>query len=117
MISEKALAVLGLERHSDGTVVNIPKDDPRVEALQQFYTEVTGRNDEPYTMGGGTYSRVMPNAVTFGPGVPGTKHEYPFLPEGHGGAHGRDEVVSMESIYTCSRIYAAAIAALDAIEA
>ena len=95
----------------------IPKDDPRVTALQQLYTEVTGREDEPYSMGGGTYSRVMPNAITFGPGVPGTKHEYPFLPEGHGGAHGRDEVVAMESIYTCSRIYAAAIAALDEIEA
>ena len=95
----------------------IVKDDPRVVALQQLYTEVTGREDEPYTMGGGTYSRVMPNAITFGPGVPGTKHEYPFLPEGHGGAHGRDEVTAMESVYTCSRIYTAALAALDEIEA
>lgn len=91
----------------------IPKDDPRVEVLQELYKEVTGRDDPPFTMGGGTYSRVVPNAISFGPGLPGKEWDRSFLPEGHGGGHGRDETVNLESILTCSKIYAAALAMLD----
>lgn len=93
----------------------IPKDDPRVTALQEIYHEITGREEQPYTMGGGTYSRVVPNALTFGPGIIGVERDLSFLPEGHGGAHGRDEVVSMESIRTACMIYTLALAALDEI--
>lgn len=92
----------------------IPKDDPRVQALMDVYHGATGRDDQPYAMGGGTYSRAVPNAISFGPGMPGISSDYSaFLPEGHGGAHGRDEVVPMEKVYNCSRIYVAALAALD----
>ena len=92
----------------------IPKDDPYVVALQTLYHAATGRDDEPYTMGGGTYSRAVPNAISFGPGMPGQRPDWSaFLPEGHGNAHGRDEVVDMNKIYECCAIYAAAIAALD----
>ena len=93
----------------------IPKDDKRVQALQDIYKDITGREDEPYTMGGGTYSRVVPNAISFGPGIPGTVRDLSFLPEGHGGAHGRDEVVFMESVHTCCMIYTLALCALDEI--
>lgn len=91
----------------------IPKEDPRVQALQELYREVTGQDDPPYTMGGGTYSRVVPNAISFGPGIPGKVWDRSFLPEGHGGGHGRDETVNVESILTCSKIYAAALVLLD----
>jgi len=95
----------------------IPKDDPHVEALMALYKEVTGRDDQPYAMGGGTYSRVVPNAISFGPGMPGVKHDWSaFLPEGHGGAHGRDETVHMSKVYTCAQIYTVALAMLDEIE-
>lgn len=94
----------------------IPKDDPRVVALQQLYHEVTGRDEQPYAMGGGTYSRVVPNAISFGPGVPGIVRDLSFLPEGHGGAHGRDEVLFLDNLFTCSKIYAVALALLDEIE-
>lgn len=93
----------------------IPKEDARVQALQAIYADITGREDAPYTMGGGTYSRVVPNAITFGPGIPGTQRDLSFLPEGHGGAHGRDEVVAMDSVHTCCMIYTLALAALDEI--
>lgn len=95
----------------------IPKSDARVEALQELYQEVTGRDDKPYTMGGGTYSRVMPNAISFGPGLRGEVHDMSFLPEGHGGAHGRDEVLFMDSAMTAFRIYAVALAMLDELTA
>jgi len=95
----------------------IPKDDPRVTALMDLYKAVTGRDDQPYAMGGGTYSRAVPNAISFGPGIPGVKHDWSaFLPEGHGGGHGRDETIAMETIYTCAQIYVAALAMLDEIE-
>ena len=94
----------------------IPVDDPRVETLMALYKEVTGRDDPPYAMGGGTYSRAVPGAISFGPGMPGSKRDYSaFLPEGHGGAHGRDEVLPVDKLLTCSRIYTAALAALDEV--
>ena len=95
----------------------LPKEDPRVIALQQLYQEVTGREDPPYAMGGGTYSRAVPRAISFGPGIPGKGVDVSaFLPEGHGGGHGRDEALSLEAIRTCCQIYTVALAMLDEIE-
>lgn len=93
----------------------VPADDPCVKALQELYHDVTGRDDPPYTMGGGTYSRVVPRAISFGPGMRGAVRDLSFLPEGHGGAHGRDEAIAMDKVYTCSKIYVAALALLDGI--
>ena len=94
----------------------IPVEDPRVTALMSLYKDVTGRDDPPYAMGGGTYSRAVPGAISFGPGMPGTKSDYSaFLPEGHGGAHGRDEVLPIDKMLTCCKIYVAALAELDDI--
>ncbi len=91
----------------------IPKDDPRVTGLQTLYKTITGRDDQPYTMGGGTYSRVVPNAITFGAGIATAKNPSDFLPEGHGACHGKDEAVMMEKIYTATKIYLLALAFLD----
>jgi len=90
----------------------IPKDDPCILALQRVYKEVTGRDDEPYTTGGGTYSRELRNAVTFGPGFPNAERP-DFLPEGHGRAHEPDEAQSVPEIKTMLRLYALALLALD----
>lgn len=94
----------------------IPVDDPRVQTLMALYRDVTGRDDPPYAMGGGTYSRAVPGAISFGPGMPGVKRDYSaFLPEGHGGAHGRDEVLPIGKMLDCSKIYVAALVELDGI--
>lgn len=93
----------------------IPRDDPRVAALQQLYEQATGRSEQPYTMGGGTYSRVVPDAISFGAGMPGSNRVSSFMPEGHGGAHGLDETLCMEKVYNCARMYVAALALLDQI--
>jgi len=105
----------GINRLSTGKAFYIPKDDPKVTALMELYTEVTGRNDPPYTMGGGTYSKVVPNAITFGSGLPGGRSLGDFLPEGHGGAHSKDEVVCMDKLHVCAKLYVAALAMLDAL--
>jgi succinyl-diaminopimelate desuccinylase len=92
----------------------IPKDDLRIRALQDVYRAVTGRDDAPYATGGGTYSRELQNAVTFGPGFPDAARP-DFLPEGHGHAHEPDEAQSIPEIKTMLVIYAAALFALDAV--
>ena len=93
----------------------IPRESLFVTALQEVYHDLTGNDDPPYTMGGGTYSKAVPNAISFGPGTKGPSRVHTFLPEGHGGAHGRDEALPMEKVYNCARIYVAAILTLDQI--
>lgn len=44
-----------------------PKDSILVNTLQKVYKKVTGRNEEPASLGGGTYAKLMPNTVAFGP--------------------------------------------------
>lgn len=90
----------------------IPKRDARILALQRVYREVTGRDDEPYATGGGTYSRELQNAVTFGPGFPNAERPA-FLPEGHGRAHEPDEAQSIPEMKTMLKLYALALLALD----
>lgn len=47
---------------------SVPDDDPMVEKLLQIYVNRTGEKDaKPLHIGGGTYAREMPNAVSFGP--------------------------------------------------
>ncbi len=93
----------------------IPKEDSRVAVLQEVYQAVTGREDPPYTMGGGTYSRVIPDAISFGFGIPGTERDLSFLPEGHGRAHGRDEVLWLDKLAAGMKIYLGALLELDRI--
>lgn len=88
--------------------------DEKVQILQAMYKEVTGEESEPYTMGGGTYSRVIPNAITFGPGLKTDPAD--FLPEGHGSAHGPDEVLNIEGWLKAFRIYALALLKLEAAD-
>lgn len=86
----------------------IEKDDPKVISLQQMFTEVTGLEIAPYTMGGGTYSRVIPNAISFGPGLPNGEVA-DFLPEGHGSCHAPDEVQSIHDLLQAFKIYVLSI--------
>lgn len=91
----------------------IPKDDPYVVALQDLFHAITGRDNEPFVMGGGNYARVVPNAISFGPGMETEKKISDFLPEGRGGCHGLDEAIVMEKVHNCAKIYVPAVAMLD----
>jgi succinyl-diaminopimelate desuccinylase len=94
--------------------VYTPKDDPRVALLTDLYAELTGTRVEPYTMGGGTYSRVLKDSITFGPGFPDLKIK-PELPENHGGAHAPDEFMHIPSYRRAFEIYACAVKRLDEV--
>lgn len=91
----------------------ISPNDSRVLLLQNLFHEVTGRDDSPFVMGGGNYARVIPNAISFGPGMPTKKKISDFLPAGRGYCHGKDEAVVMEKVHNCAKIYVLAIAMLD----
>ena len=93
----------------------MPKDDPRVVALMSLYAEITGDTEsQAYTMGGGTYSRCLENAITFGPGLPRAEKKRPqSIPEDHGGAHAPDEFTYIPNLLESMAIYATAIAELD----
>ncbi len=92
----------------------INPEDEKVLTLLKVYNELTGEDAKPYSMGGGTYSRVIPNAMSFGPGFKNGKTP-DFLPEGHGGAHGPDEVNCLEDWFTSFKIYVKSVYELDKI--
>ncbi len=59
------------------------EDAPQVPVLLDVFSHYTGiRDAKPVAVGGGTNSRLFPNAVSFGPGMPGavytghSEHEY-----------------------------------------
>ena len=87
-----------------------PKSAP-VQALADVYTEVTGRPGTPFTMGGGTYARNFPKAVSFGPEDAAVAN-----PDWVGIMHGPDEGVNEELMKTSLKIYILALDRLMGLE-
>lgn len=79
--------------------VRFKKDCFMVSSLQEAYEEVTGLDGTPVTTTGGTYAKVMPNIVPFGPSFPGQK----------GIAHNPNEYMDISDILLNTKIYAQAI--------
>ena len=80
-------------------------DGPELAALISAYRSVSGDEAaEPFTMGGGTYARRFPNAVSFG-------MERPWIeePEWVGSMHGPDEAVSLDAVRLAFKVYATAL--------
>ncbi|MBR3503533.1 MAG: Sapep family Mn(2+)-dependent dipeptidase [Clostridia bacterium] len=91
---------------------HISVDGPECTALMEVFREVTGRDDPPYAMGGGTYSRYLSTAISYGPGLRDTPRPE-GLPESHGGGHKCDEFAHIPSLLTAMKIYALALKRLD----
>ena len=81
---------------------HVPAESKIVSGLMQVYNEITGDNAKPIAIGGGTYSRMMPNTVAFGPVFPWEEDR----------CHIADECINIESMMKATRIYAHAIAKL-----
>lgn len=86
------------------------KNAPMVQLLAKIAKDVTGDPKEPYTLGGGTYAHRLPNAYVYGMDGNGKPADFP---EGHGSAHGKDEMVSLDRLQRAMRIYARALLALN----
>lgn len=98
---EDALAEYGLEilECSVEKVLYVPKDSELVRKLMKVYREESGRNEEPLAIGGGTYAKMFPNMVAFGPGFPGD----PDTP------HQPDEYATLENLMMSIKIMACAM--------
>lgn len=80
--------------------VYIEPDTPFVKMLQQTYEQCTGDKEyKPFSVGGATYARAIPNAVAFGP-------LFPYEEEL---AHEPNEFLSLDSLEKMTVIYATAL--------
>ncbi len=82
---------------------SLSEDSEIVKILMDCYKARTGLSDaKPLQIGGGTYARHLPNAVSFGPEG--------YLPCSE--AHLANEFISIELLVFCAKLYADAIIAL-----
>ncbi len=89
----------------------IEADTPAIRACIDTYNEVTGENATPFTMGGGTYARHFPYAVSFGP-----EHSDMVLPEFGGPMHGANEAAPIDKLLEALKIYIIALLRLEEID-
>lgn len=99
--------------------LDIFKDDPPAYVapdsqvavmINDLCKEVLKEEFTPYSMGGGTYARKLPNAMACGP-----LNKYLQRPGGtqRGGGHQPDECICLESLENLIKIYVRAIARID----
>ena len=91
----------------------LDKNSEVVTSLTEISNEIIGEDKKPYTIKGGTYAHVLPNAYPYG--MNGNLPPEDF-PKGRGGAHGIDEAVSIARLKRAMRIYARALLRLNEIE-
>ena len=78
----------------------VSPDSFLVKTLYNSYKEITGDNiNKPFTIGGGTYAKFIPNCVAFGPIFPGEEEAI----------HCPDEYLIVDSFVKCIAIYAKSI--------
>ena len=82
------------------TPLHVPADSKIVKGLLKVYHEVTGLPAYTIAIGGGTYSRMMPNTVAFGVCFPGDMDV----------CHIADEYIDVEKMMLGVKIFAHAIA-------
>lgn len=80
--------------------LDIPRDAPLIQKLMESYQEVTGdQKHDAFSIGGATYARSIPNAVSFGPLFPGETEL----------AHEANESLSIQSLERMTEIYISAL--------
>ena len=81
---------------SDLAPVRFERDCPLVRTLQYSYEQVTGLDGTPVTTTGGTYAKVLPNIVPFGPSFPGQRDI----------GHQPNEWMTVDDLVSNAKIYA-----------
>lgn len=77
----------------------VPADDPLVQALVGAYRDHTDDDTEPFTVGGGTYGRILKHGVAFGAMFPGDENVM----------HQPNEYINLDKLFKSTAIYADAI--------
>lgn len=92
-----------LEVVSHWAPVLYDKSSKYVQALQQVYTDVTKSDSIPVTTTGGTYAKIIPNIIAYGPSFPGQRDI----------AHLPNEWIGVKDLETDTIIYGLALLALS----
>ena len=81
----------------------IQKGAPHVDTLLSVFSHFTGIKDaKPIAIGGGTNSRLFPNAVSFGPSMPNTEYT----------GHSEHEFITMDQFVLNLKMYTAVLVEL-----
>ncbi len=99
---------------SDSKCIYTPADSKLIKTCMDTINSVFHReNWKPYTMGGGTYARNLPNAYALGPEDPDCESPYgPF----RGSIHQPDETTSIKLLIDTAKVYARLLINLDGLE-
>ncbi len=81
----------------------IQKDAPHINTLLSVFSHFSGIKDaKPIAIGGGTNSRLFPNAVSFGPSMPGVEYT----------GHSEHEFITMKQFILNLKMYTAVLVEL-----
>jgi succinyl-diaminopimelate desuccinylase len=86
-------------------------DHPAVQLMCDIYNEVTGENEKPFVISGGTYARHMANTVSFGCEMPNEK-----TPDWVGSAHMTNEAISIDTLLKALEIYIETLIRLQSVD-
>lgn len=90
-------------------------DAPVVRCLTDTYNRLTGKNAEPYCIGGSTYASKLPNAYPYGIILGGKDKIRELMRTGHGDYHQPDEAVEIDKLIEAMVIYVISIMELDKV--
>ncbi|NLL75159.1 MAG: M20 family metallopeptidase, partial [Erysipelothrix sp.] len=90
--------------HNWDPVIN-DKNSRFIEPLTTSYEDIMGERLDPVTTTGGTYAKIIPNIIAYGPSFPGQ----------NGIAHLPDEWLDLNDLLKSSKIYANALYRLKEI--
>ena len=111
ILRERFGDVLEVESGRDAPPFYMSLDKPEVQVCIRAYNDVTGENAQPYTIGGGTYARDFPNAVSFGP-----EHPERPAPDFAGPIHGVDEAACKAWLLEALKVYILALLELEKLD-
>lgn len=110
-LTAAAAGAASIEQVAAAVPFYIEPDAAPIRTLIDIYNEVTGEQAQPFTMGGGTYARHFPLAVSFGPERQGM-----VLPEFAGPMHGANEGAEIGPLFEALKIYILALGRLHQLE-
>ena len=99
-------------KHSKPSYAN--KENIIVRKLTETYQRVSGFDNEVFTMGGGTYARMLPNAIAFGMALPNKKIYQEKV--GHGDYHQPDESLNINELLEAIVIYVESLKMLNELD-
>ena len=111
ILSDRAQGAAEISAGRDTPPFYMPLDKEEVQVCVRAYNAITGEDAKPYTIGGGTYARDFPNAVSFGP-----EHPERPMPAFAGPIHGVDEAACKAWLLEALKVYILALIELEKLD-